>query len=357
MQLVAIWEGDRLRAELETLLAGAMTVPNATITVAAPGRKRSGPTPLLESSAGEFLPEWKLGLSLSGTDPFAEEAARRTELHLWGGILVIGAIAALAGFVAHYVSGQLQITRLKENLISVVSHELKTPVAATRALAESLLEGRCRDAAQQREYLQLILQENERLCRLIQDFLAFSRMEQNKQAFQLEEVSVETIITAAVDAERVKLQSPGCVLTVDVEPDLPSVAGDAEALTTVLINLLDNAYKYGGAEKKIQLRAYAANGQVVFAVQDNGAGLLRRESKKIFAPFFQLHRDDAETVGGCGLGLSIVQFVARAHRGSVEVDSQPGRGSRFTVLLPAIPTKTHPQTDLPSHAETSATNV
>jgi len=356
-QFVAIWLGDRLRAELETLLAGAVSVPNATITLSAPGRNPSEPTPVLESSAGAFLPEWKLGLSLSGADPFAEEAARRTELYLWGGILVVGAIAGLAGFVARYVSGQLQITRLKENLIAAVSHELKTPVAATRALAESLLEGRYRDAAQQQEYLQLILQENERLGRLIQDFLAFSRMEQNRQTFQLEKVRVETIVSAAVDAERMKLQSPGCDLTVEVETDLPPIAGDAEALTTVLTNLLDNAYKYGGAERKIQLCAYAADGQVVFEVQDNGAGLSRRDARKVFAPFYQLHHDAAESVGGCGLGLSIVKFVVEAHGGSVEVASRPGRGSRFTVRIPTARANTQPNADLPSNDRASATNA
>lgn len=219
-----------------------------------------------------------------------------------------------------------------------MSHELKTPLSSIRALIDTLLEGRYHDQQQHREYLQLAAKENERLSRLINNFLAFSRMERGKRTFEFAEVEVEEIVTAAVDAVREKYQAPGARLDVDVAAGLPKVTGDAGALTTVLVGLLDNAHKYTGDEKQVNLRAYAKAGNVHFDVRDNGVGLSRRAAKKVFDRFYQADERLARRAGGCGLGLSIVQFIVAAHGGSVSVSSQLGRGSMFTVTLPVAET-------------------
>jgi signal transduction histidine kinase len=121
---------------------------------------------------------------------------------------------------------------------------------------------------------------------------------------------------------------------VDLAPGLPAVRADEDALTTVLLNLLDNACKYTPGEKHIVLKAFPRNGHVVFAVQDNGIGIAPRERRKIFRRFYQVDQRLAREAGGCGLGLSIVEFIVRAHGGTVQVESQPGRGSTFSVELP-----------------------
>jgi signal transduction histidine kinase len=133
---------------------------------------------------------------------------------------------------------------------------------------------------------------------------------------------------------RARLQSPGCCLEVDASPDLPTLHADRDALTTVLLNLLDNAYKYTPAEKRISLSAYSENGHVVFTVKDNGIGITPRDRKRIFRRFYQVDRRLTRETGGCGLGLSIVDFIVRAHGGTVDVESQPGAGSRFSVRIP-----------------------
>ena len=132
-----------------------------------------------------------------------------------------------------------------------------------------------------------------------------------------------------------RFEIPGCQFEVQVESELPKLIADVDASGTTLINLLDNAYKYTGDEKRIQLRAYAADGNVCFEVKDNGIGISPRESKKIFRRFYQVDQSLSRSAGGCGLGLSIVQFIVTAHKGSVHVDSQPGQGSTFTIGLPA----------------------
>jgi signal transduction histidine kinase len=110
--------------------------------------------------------------------------------------------------------------------------------------------------------------------------------------------------------------------------------GDRDALITVFVNLLDNALKYTGDMKEIQLRGYSSEGSVWIEVQDNGIGFPRSASRKIFERFYQVDRTLSRRTGGCGLGLSIVQFIIAAHNGSVTAKSQPGKGSTFTVRLP-----------------------
>ena len=205
-----------------------------------------------------------------------------------------------------------------------------------RLLVDTLLDSPTLDSKTAREYLQLIATENARLSRLIDNFLAFSRMERNKQAFEFKEVSPQAILEAASATVRERFHAPGCTFEVETPPDLPSVAADADAMVTALVNLLDNAYKYSGDEKFIKLSAGTRDGSVFFAVQDNGLGLAARERKRIFKRFYQVDQNLSRTSGGCGLGLSIVKFIVTAHRGAVSVQSEPRRGSTFIIRLPAI---------------------
>jgi signal transduction histidine kinase len=131
------------------------------------------------------------------------------------------------------------------------------------------------------------------------------------------------------------LEAAGCQLEVSVSSGLPAVRADEDALVTVLLNLLDNAYKYTPSEKRIALRAYDTDNGVVFAVEDNGVGIAPREQKRIFRRFYQVDRRLAREAGGCGLGLSIVELIVKAHGGTIQVKSQPGKGSVFSVILPS----------------------
>jgi signal transduction histidine kinase len=169
---------------------------------------------------------------------------------------------------------------------------------------------------------------------LIDNFLAFSRMERNKYALDFKEVPAQAIIEGAVAAAGERFNAPGCHLNVETASDLPLIVADPDALVTAVVNLLDNAWKYSGDEKQITLTAAAENGSVIFSVQDNGIGLSPRDTKRIFKRFYQVDQRLSRPVGGCGLGLSIVKFIVTAHGGTVKVESQPGQGSRFTVVMP-----------------------
>jgi signal transduction histidine kinase len=243
----------------------------------------------------------------------------------------------LAALALRLVRRQVALTLLRNDLVANVTHELKTPLSSMRLLVDTLLNSPRLNEQTAREYLQLIAQENLRLSRLIDNFLTFSRMERNKYAFGFKEVPAAEIAEGAITAVTERFNVPGCRFTTQIAPELPCVTADADALVTAVVNLLDNAYKYSGEEKQITLSAEAANGSVFFAVKDNGIGLSPRDTKRIFKRFYQVDQRLSRSGGGCGLGLSIVKFIVSAHHGVVRVESQPGRGSTFTISLPATP--------------------
>jgi signal transduction histidine kinase len=285
--------------------------------------------------AGTMLPGWQLSVSV--VDPrLMEEAARsRIASYLWAGYLVVGAMAITGLFVGQSFRKQMRLARLKTDLVAAVSHELKTPLSSMRLLVDSLLADAEFDPPKTREYLHLIAGENLRLTRLVENFLTFSRIKRNRQRFEFEQIDPADVVASAAGIVRERLHGAGCDFKVEVEPGLPAIQADPDALLTALVNLLDNAYKYTRAEKRICLRASREAGQIVFAVEDNGIGIAAREQKRIFRRFYQVDARLARETGGCGLGLTIVESIARAHGGSVRVASELGAGSTFSVCLPA----------------------
>ncbi len=304
------------------------------------GRLRTGleapqEEPFVTASAGEHFPGWKIELYFRGGDVFRKAASKQIAVYTWTGVLVIVLILASGGFAGNAIGRQIRLNKLKNDFIATVSHELKTPLASMRVLVDTLLEGNYKDQKQASEYLQLTAKENERLSRLIDNFLTFSRMERNKQVFRMVRSSPAAIARTATDVVKTKLNKGRCRFEINICEDLPDVLADHDAMVTVLVNLLDNAYKYSYDDKQIELRVFAENGQVYFCVSDNGTGMSRRSAKKIFKRFYQVDRSLSRHGQGCGLGLSIAKFIVDAHKGSISVDSKPGEGSTFTVKLPA----------------------
>lgn len=287
-----------------------------------------------ETPAGPRLPGWQVTLTLKNTGQSDAIARRQMASYVWIAFLVITAMALLALVAGQALRRQMRLASLKTDLVAAVSHELKTPLSSMRLLVDTLLDDPKFDPQKTREYLELIAHENSRLSRLIDNFLTFSRLERDRQKFKFAETSATRIIDAAVDAAGERFQSSRCQLVVDIKPGLPPLQADEDAMVTALLNLLDNAYKFTPEEKRISLRAYDNAGNMCFEVTDNGLGLSPREQKKIFRRFYQVDRQLARQAGGVGLGLSIVEFIVKAHKGNIQVRSQTGAGSTFTVSLP-----------------------
>jgi signal transduction histidine kinase len=284
-------------------------------------------------AAGPWLPGWQLSyVPLDKTLPTTSVRRRRTiYVSLALGAIAIMAVGGVLG--GRSVQRHLQLARLKTDLVAAASHELRTPLASMRVLVDGLLDDLELDPVKTREYLRMIAVENARLSRLIENFLTFSRLERREQRFDLQPISPAAVVDAAVSAVRERLPA-SCQLEVDVDSQLPAVLADRERLVTALINLLDNALKYSPGEQRITMTARRAGAAMVaFAVTDNGIGIAPREHRRIFHRFYRVDQRLSRETSGVGLGLSIVELIARGHGGEVTVRSQPGAGSTFTLTV------------------------
>lgn len=332
---------ERLGSDFESSGGGldklgiAYRVTDGTGEYASGLQSPEGPA-FLEAPLGKFFPGWHVEIHFKDVDIFETTAARQKMMYIWAGLLAIAVMLSAGLLTARIVGKQIKTNKLKNDFIATVSHELKTPLASMRVLVDTLLEGNYRDQRQVTEYLELVSKENERLTGLIDNFLSFSRMERNKQTFKMTPTSPAEIARDAAEAIKVKFSAGQCAFETDIGEDLPDVLADRDAMITVLVNLLDNAYKYSYDDKRIELKAFARDGSVCFTVCDNGAGISRRSAKKIFKRFYQIDRSLSRGAEGCGLGLSIAKFIIDAHKGSIGVESKPGEGSIFTVKLPAV---------------------
>ncbi len=335
-RVLALFTTAGLHAKLNEAIRDSSLPNGVGVGVIGPGEEATTESTLVTAALGAELPGWRLALSLDDQTLFDTAADQRVARYLAIGSVVIAAMLALAVFIARGFGRQVALARLKNDLVANVSHELKTPLTAMRALVDTLLDAERFDETTTREYLQLLATENARLSRLIENFLTFSRLERNKFRFEFNRVRPLEVVVSAVEALGERVRAPGCVFESHVAADLPLIHGDADALVTALLNLLDNAWKYSGDKKRVVLRTEARHGQVCFAVEDNGIGLSVRESRRVFRRFYQTDQRLARAAGGCGLGLSIVQSIVEAHHGSVRVNSQPGRGSTFTIEIPAV---------------------
>ena len=284
-------------------------------------------------AAGPWLPGWQLSFVVLNA-PDAPGPDRRGSVYLsvgLAGLVVMMLIGVAAG---QTLRRHLRVARLKTDLVAAASHELRTPLASMRVLVDGLLADTDVDAAKTREYLEMMAVENARLSRLIENFLTFSRLDRGRYPFAFVPADPSAIVTSAVEAVRDRLPTTS-TLEVDVEPTLPPVMVDAEAVGTALVNLLDNALKYTPDQKRITVRACRdGDGFVQFVVSDNGIGIPVREQRRIFRRFYRVDQRLARETGGVGLGLSIVELIARGHGGTVTVRSEPGEGSTFTMRVP-----------------------
>jgi two-component system, OmpR family, phosphate regulon sensor histidine kinase PhoR len=253
--------------------------------------------------------------------------------------ILLSAFVMFAGLllIALAVRTERRASELKSDFIANVSHELKTPLSLIRMFAEMLTGGRVRDEAKAKEYAEIIQRESERLTHLIDNVLDFARIERGKVAYTFRTGDLADVVARGLDVYRYRLEREGLKLTVDVAPDLPPVELDENAMTLVLLNLVDNAVKYAPDGKAIEVAVFAKDERVVLSVTDHGPGIDLAEQERIFERFYRSPRVRGKRVRGSGIGLSLVKHIALGHGGGVEVESKPGEGSTFSVWIPTSP--------------------
>ncbi len=224
-----------------------------------------------------------------------------------------------------------RLENVRRDFVANVSHELRTPIAAISSSAETLLGGALDDEETSREFVAIITRHAKRLQNLVEDLLELSAIEAKEWRLAMEDVDPDEITAAAVEAIAVAAAEKGVTVTRTVERPLPPVRADRRALEQILVNLLDNAVKYGGAN--VALVAERRGDHVVFRVRDRGPGIEPRHLERIFERFYRVDAGRSRAVGGTGLGLSIVKNLVEALQGTVEVESTVGAGTTFTVTL------------------------
>jgi signal transduction histidine kinase len=280
------------------------------------------------------LPAWRLALyQPAGLSP---RAAIARQVTLFTGAFGLLLVVIATGLVATYrlVRRETETARLKAEFVANVSHDLKTPLSLIRVFGETLEMGRVTDEVTRHEYYRVITRESERLSRLIENVLDFSRIEGGRRTYDMVPVSVEPLVRDTVESFGYVLAQQGFKVDVAVEAGLPEVPMDADAVSQALGNLIDNAIKYSEARKVLTVEASLRDGGLALTVSDEGIGIPREEQERIFDKFYRVGRSETQSRRGSGVGLALVRHVAGAHGGRISVDSRPGEGSRFTLWLP-----------------------
>jgi len=241
-----------------------------------------------------------------------------------------GGVFLVAGAAAR----EVRLAELKSNFVASVSHDLKTPLALIQLFAETLELGRVKNAERAQEYYRVINGEARKLTRLIENILDFSKMEAGLRPYRVTPADVGAITRHVLDAMSSQFAQGHFEVKTTIDPDLPQVRVDCDAVEQAIENLLANAIKYSGESRDIDVHVGQSNGHVFVSVTDRGIGISRREQKRIFRKFYRVDSGLGGGPQGCGLGLAIVDHTMRGHGGFVNVDSEPDHGSTFTLHFP-----------------------
>ncbi len=270
------------------------------------------------------------------TNEQAAEQAYRLTIERIGLALVIGDVVVLAFVgVAAWVLAARTLDPIREvherqrRFVADASHEMRSPLAAIRSTADAALSGPG-DAARTREALEVVQRESERLTRISSDLLLLARSDDGQLLPRMEQFDLSVLVADAVEDHH-NAQS-GQNASVQLQPDIP-VRSDPEEVKRVVLNLLDNAYRYGGDRVHVAVRTRATEREAIVEVADTGPGIAQADMERIFEPFYRV-RSDVSAPSGSGLGLAIAASLARASGGRLTVDSRIGQGSTFRLSLP-----------------------
>ncbi len=295
-----------------------------------------GPPVLAEQVLAPPLQDFRLAVLSTGEDPVARASTRNRVVYA----VLLGLFYLTLTFGVVYTGRALyreaRLSKMKTDFVSLVSHELRTPLTSIRMFIETLALGRLKDAAQTQEVLHLLMRETERLSALIERVLDWARIESGRKEYQREPLEVGEVVEAAVAAFRAQRLEGGVELEVAVPGGLPRVEVDRHAVAGALLNLLQNAYKYSGQDKRIGLTVQAEGKWVGLSVEDHGMGIAPRDRKRIFERFYRVDNLLTRKTEGSGLGLAITKRIIEAHGGRITLQSELGRGSRFTIHLPVM---------------------
>jgi signal transduction histidine kinase len=280
-----------------------------------------------------IFPEFKIGISLKGKT--IDDLVRE---RVTSNIILIGLVTLVlfAGgwIIFRNIKKEIELAQIKTDFVSNVSHELRTPLSLISMFSETLELGRVKSEEKKKEYYSIISQETNRLGRIVNSILSFSKMEAGKRQFNLTDAYINDIVETVYRSYKFHLEEKGFAFNFEKNETIPILKIDEEAISEALVNLVDNAVKYSDQQKIITVRTGKSEEYAFIEVDDKGIGIPQKDQKKIFEKFFRVSSGNIHNVKGSGLGLSIVKHIMDAHRGKIELFSEVNNGSRFRLIFP-----------------------
>jgi signal transduction histidine kinase len=288
---------------------------------------------LLETNLERPFSSWKAAVGLKDTN--IDALARDSFMHSAGATVLV--LLFLLGGIALTVRAtdrEARLAQVKSNFVANVSHELKTPLSLLSLFSEILELGRVKNDEKKTEYYRIIRHESLRLNKMIDNILDFSKIEAGRKTYNFAKNDVAEVIENVLSSYRYQITNSGFDIQTNMQPDLPPVLIDRDAMTQAISNLLDNAIKYSRDVKQLSIAAEKRGFDLSIEIADRGIGIPRAEQAKVFEKFYRVGNGLVHDVKGSGLGLSLVKHIIEAHHGTISLESDVGKGTRFTILLP-----------------------
>jgi signal transduction histidine kinase len=261
---------------------------------------------------------------------------KKKGLSFYMALIVFSALVILCGgfFTLSALSREWHSAELKSEFVSHLSHDLRRPLTSIRMFSEMLKEGRLPNEKKKQHYYNIITDESERLTHLANNILDFSRIERGRKKYNIKSEDVTRVARDTVNHFKAHMEDGERRITLNIAEGIPEVRIDPDAISQALMNLLTNAVKFSPAEQEITVNLVRGKNEVTFEVIDRGIGISPSERKRIFDKFYRASKREIAQTDGSGLGLTLVKYIAQAHKGRVEVESEEGKGSKFSLVLP-----------------------
>jgi len=284
-----------------------------------------------------FIQETLAGNRHTEQDLIFRQAEGERHFHASGSLLDGGTGRKRGALVVlNDITKTKKLENIRREFVANVSHELKTPITSIKGFVETLLDGALDDKQDAKQFLEIINKQANRLDDIVEDLLSLSRIEQEEQGtIELEEHALRPVLENCLESCAMKAREKTIAFKLDCPPQL-TVAMNRNLLEQAVTNLVVNAIKYSQEKSEVELNAYQQVDKVSINVIDQGCGIARRHLPRLFERFYRSDKARSRKLGGTGLGLAIVKHIVQAHGGDIKVQSEPGKGSTFSIILPAV---------------------
>ncbi len=280
-----------------------------------------------------LLPEYSLGIMLKGQtiDSLVKQRSS-LNLYLIIGLSILMLLVALWGY--RNIKHEVELAQIKNDFVSNVSHELRTPLALINMFAETLTLGRVSSDEKRNEYYNIIQSEAERLSKIVNKILSFSKIEAGKWKYNFVKTDINLLTEKIYNSYKYHLENSGFQFLYKPFTETLAAKIDSEAVSEAVINLIDNSIKYSDKVKKVVLITGRTKNAIYIEIEDSGLGISKDDQKKIFDKFYRSSSGNIHNTKGTGLGLTLVKYIMDAHKGEIKLTSEPEKGSRFSLFFP-----------------------